>query len=405
MMSHIINLWSSPNETASKKNFLCCGCNACATICPKEAITMNYDDEGFLYPFVDENVCINCGLCTKVCPVLNKCDNQAPYLRTYAGYSSDRETLNRCASGGFATELSRLIIRQGGVVFGVRYTEDYVKTEYHVASTLEELDQFVTSKYVQSEKGNVYKSVLSKLEEDKLVLFIGCPCDVSALKRFVRKDYEKLITCELVCMGVTSYRIAEDYKKWTEKKNGSVLTYINSKSKIRGWFVPHLEERFANGKRKYTSFYSSYYGYAFQIFNRPSCYHCQYRGSVGVGDIRICDFWGVKQSDVFWNSMGVSGILVRTTKGEQYIEELRSSGFNAYETDQRTATINNNHKNKGGKYLQLRQKFADRYKKGASLPSACWHAATIGFALKFLIPDQFHFKLKQVYHFFVDHKR
>lgn len=406
-MSHIVNTWSSINKTDSSLNAQCCGCEACANICGHNAIELRYDEEGFHYPVVDENRCTDCGQCQKVCPVSNECESKDPYKTTFAGYSKDGKTLEACATGGIATELSRLIIQQGGMVFGVAFTEDYVKSEYRVATTLEELDNFSGSKYVQSRKKDVYKQVKIHLNEQKLVLFVGCPCDVAALKLYLHKEYENLLTVELICMGVTSYKIAESYKKWAEKRHQSKITYLNARCKEKGWFVPHLEVRFENGEKTLDSLYGTYYGYGSQVFNRPSCYKCQYRGQTGVSDIRIGDFWGIKQTDPYWNPKGVSVIYVRSEKGLQYLSQLKQSGFCLHEVDYEVASLSNtsSYKNKDQKYVLLREKFANEFIHGKGLPAACWHTASFGFIVKNVVPNSWHEYLKKVYHTFVDHKR
>lgn len=403
-MSHISNIWLNDIQTNTERNVDCCGCGACYNICTKKAIIMKYDEEGFLYPVVNENVCNNCGLCTRVCPILNKCqENQ--YISVYGGYTSDSLILQNSTSGGIITEISKLIIQNKGTVFGVKYSQDYVKTEYSVAQTSEELNAFAYSKYVQSEKNNIFQQVKSELNNNKHVLFVGCPCDVAALKLYLGKDKDNLITCEVVCMGVTSYKIAEDYKKWSEKKNKSKIIFINARSKKKGWFVPHLEEHFENGKVKCSTLFGTYYGYGFQIFNRPSCLKCQYRGQVGEGDIRVGDYWGIKKTDLFWNPMGVSSIFVRTQKGLNIINELKNYRIILYDSNYETATRSNmsSYKNKSKKYIDLRNKFAQIYiKERKGLISACCHTATISFWIKHYIPDEFHDFLKRIYHVICD---
>lgn len=406
-MSHIVNTWSSITRTDSSLNAQCCGCEACANACSHKAIEMRHDEEGFYYPVVDENKCTDCGLCRNVCPVLNKCQSAEPYKVSFAGFSADNEILEKCATGGVATEFSKLVIQQGGVVFGVSFSPDYIKSEYHVATTIDELKRFSGSKYVQSTKGDVYKQVKERLKKQHVVLFIGCPCDVAALKLFLNKEYENLFTIELICMGVTSYKIAENYKKWVEKRYNSKLIYLNARNKEKGWFVPHLELRFENGKKKLASLYGTYYGYGSQVFNRPSCYQCKYRGQAGVADIRIGDFWGIKQTDPYWNSKGVSVIFVRSEKGLLMMERLKNMGFYLHEVDYDVASLSNmsSYKNKPRKYVLLREKFANEFIKGKGLPAACWQTASFGFVMKNIIPSSFHKYFKTVYHFFVDHKR
>ena len=385
-------------------NKICCGCGACENVCPKQAIAMQYDKEGFLYPVLDESKCIDCKACQTVCPV--QVDKEyPPYLKTYAGYSLDKEIMARCTSGGFATALSKLFLQEGGVVFGVQYDEQFVKSQYTMVANEGDLQSLMGSKYVQSEKNDVYKAVKSVLQSGKKVLFVGCPCDVAALKLFLKKDWENLYTVELVCMGVTSYKIAEDYKAYTQKKNKANLTFINARSKKNGWFVPHLEEKFDNGKTKLTTLFGSYYGYGFQVYNRPSCFACRYRDKNGVADFRVGDFWGIKETDEFWNKDGVSCIFVRSARALEWLEKLQQSGFALFETQYEKATCNNmsSLKNKGEKYETLKQKFAEIYQK-EGLVKACKKTETFSVKLKRMLPKGMRAFAKKVYHKLHDKK-
>lgn len=403
-MNHVVSCWSDSERTDTEKRKNCCGCSACENICPKHAIYMKYDMEGFLYPWIDENVCINCGACSRVCPVQNK-DSVAcgEYLHTYAGYSKDPTIISRCTSGGFATAASLKFVQEGGVVCGVQYAEDCIKAYYSIAKTAEEVRAFSSSKYVQSEKADIYIRVKALLDDEQKVLFIGCPCDVYAIKRFLRKEYDNFFTCEVVCMGVTSYRIAEEYKQIAEKKAGSRLVNINARSKERGWFVPHLEEKFENGSVRYSTLFGTYYGYGFQVYNRPSCLHCSFRGTNGVGDIRVGDFWGIKETDPYWNANGVSCIFVRNEKGGQLLSMLSKDEFLVFDTTYEIATESNmsSHRNKGEKFNQLREKFSEVFQE-RGLIQACVSTGNAPFWIKHYVPDQWHFALKKFYHRFVD---
>lgn len=407
-MAHIQNVWLTDELTSPQSRKDCCGCSACEQVCGQSAIVMRSDKEQFLYPVVDEGKCVDCGLCLKVCPVTNKCDTNAPYLKTFAGYSTDEATMKSSTSGGFATTLSRFVIDKGGVVYGVRFTDDYTHTCYASAYTHEELKSFASSKYIQAYKQDVFRSVKSDLAENRFVLFVGCPCDVAALKRYLRKEYDNLLTCELVCMGVTSPKVAIDYKAWTEKKNRSKLIGMNMRSKLKGWFVPHLEEHFENGKTKCNTLFGTYIGYGFQIFNRPSCFSCQYRDTTGVGDIRVGDFWGIKDTDEFWNPKGVSGIYVRTDKGLDAVLQLKDYYFKVFETDYMLATRSNmsSYMNKPVKYQTLRDKFARVYiDEERGLVAACRSVASLSFWVKHYVPDSFHATMKKMYHLIKDKKR
>jgi len=404
-MLHIKNLWNEENSTNKDLNTLCCGCSACSNKCPANAISMKYDDEGFLYPKVDETQCISCGLCIKTCPIENGDNIDNPYIKTFAGYSLNTDILMKCTSGGFVTALSLKIIERGGVVAGVRYSNDFVKVHYYLARTKEEVLSFSSSKYVQSEKYEIYKEVEKELKKQNTVLFVGCPCDIYAMSLYLGKKYGTLLTCELVCMGVSSYKVAEDYKVIAEKKNKSKLVKINARSKRKGWFVPHLEEEYSNGKIRCNTLFGTFLGYGMQVYNRPACFECKFRGTNGVGDIRVGDFWGIKDTDPYWNPNGVSCIFLRTKAGVEALDLLVSAEFALYETDYGTATLSNmsSYKNKSDKFVQLRAKFAETYmQKG--LIAACRATGTKSFWARRLIPDCLHASVKKIYHKFVDER-
>ncbi len=401
---HITNVWISENETDINKRCECCGCGACENICSKQAISMSYDKEGFIYPKVDEYKCIECGKCLNVCPML-KTPISCDYIMTFGGYSNEQEIIDNCASGGICTALSKYIIEKGGVVYGVKYSEGYIKSEYDKAETFEDLKSFMTSKYVQSTKNKIFKNVKEEVKKGRLVLFVGCPCDVSALKMFIGFNYSNLYTCELVCMGVTSYKVAEMYIKPREKKWGKLVGF-NSKGKRFGWFVPCLEEYYSNGKKVSKSFYGTYYGYAFTKFQRPSCAKCPYRGKIGRADIRMGDFWGIKKSDKFWNERGVSSIFVRTENGKKLLDCLQNKEFCLNEVSYKKAAINNNmdlSNNYNEVQWETRNKFsAILFSKG--LKSACRKTATWEFWVKHIMPTFFANTLKHIKHNLTDKK-
>lgn len=400
-MLHIQNFWIDEKESNKDTVADCCGCSACASKCPVGAISMKYDDEGFLYPRVDSHVCVMCSACLNVCPINKSEGINNVYRETYAGYSLDKKIIYNSTSGGFITALSLKIIEQGGIIAGVRYNTDYVKSEYYLAKTKEEVFAFASSKYVQSEKKDIYKKIEYELKQGKSVLFVGCPCDVYAVQRYIGKEYDTFLSCEVVCMGVSSYKIASEYKAYAEKKNKSQLIRINARSKRKGWFVPHLEEEYENGTIKCNTLYGTFLGYGMQVYNRPSCFRCKFRGTNGVGDIRVGDFWGIKKTDSYWNPDGVSCIFVRTEHGEKAIHILNESEFFLFKTEYKTAISGNmsSYSNKSDKYVRLRIKFADIFKK-RGLIAACIATGTISFWTKHIVPDRFHVVIKRVYHFF-----
>ena len=401
-MPSINNFWISDVETDYYAREKCCGCSACENICPKQAVSMRYDREGFLYPIVDSNKCISCGKCIKVCPMVNS-PTQTAYLHTYAGYSKRIDIIEKCASGGTCTAVSRYVIACGGMVFGVCYQNDYIKAEYSKAQTMEELDIFMTSKYVQSTKNHVFTEVKNELNTNRLIAFIGCPCDVSALHLFLGKEYDNLLTVELVCMGVTNYKVAEAYIMPRVKKWGPLIK-LNSKGKKYGWFVPCLEEVYESGKHLTKGFFGTYYGYGFTKFQRPSCAQCPYRGEIGRGDIRTGDFWGIKRTDEYWNPRGVSCIFARTEKGTKVLNELKNQDFALFEVAYEKASVNNNmHKSKN--YTEEKYKARKRFVNtffAKGLNSACREKATLEFWIKHFVPTCFANTLKHIRHTITD---
>ena len=403
--THIQNIWVDSVSTNKESRYLCCGCSACESACGKDAISMIADNEGFIYPVVNEEVCVNCGLCVKVCPIINECEDKSPYMKSFGGYSMDEHIINSCASGGIATALSIETIRQGGVVYGVQFNDNYDSADYVRVNVIKDLWRLCSSKYVQASKYKIHTAVKADLNNGVKVLFVGCPCDIAGLKRYLHKEYKNLLTCELFCAGVTSSKILDEYKVLRERKIGSKLIAFNVRNKEKGWFIQYIKEEYQNGKIYYQNHFGSFLGYGFLNFRRPSCYHCQYKKNVSMCDIKVGDFWGIKITDPFWNPKGVSVILAKTQKGLNALKQLPN--FYLCEIDYTKATINN-----AGfmcfpneTLLKRRDKFANIFidqKKG--LKVACKATAPMSFWLKHYVPISFHSFLKKIFHIFVDKK-
>lgn len=294
----------------------CCGCSACLHICPKHSITFNEDKEGFLYPKVDTSTCIDCGLCEKVCPVLNQDEERIP-LRVYAAKHTDDEVRMKSSSGGIFTLLADQIIDKGGVVFGARFNENW-EVVHDYTETKEGLAPFRGSKYVQSNIGNSYKQVEEFLKTGREVMFTGTPCQVSGLKKFLRKDYENLLTVDFVCHGVPSPMVWRKYLEEEIARQGDdgkntvlpsskvspVVTGVNFRDKSTGWkkfsFVLNFSKASAEGEQNSvlsSVFTENAYMNAFllNLSLRPSCYACPAKGGKSGADITIGDFWGIEK--------------------------------------------------------------------------------------------------------------
>lgn len=404
-MAHIENFWINAAITNPDNRKNCCGCTACASICGKDAIVMQADEEGFLYPWINEKKCVDCGLCVKVCPITNKCEDNSHYIKAYGGYSTNERIINSCASGGIATALSIATIEKGGVVFGVQFNKEYDAAEYAKVDNIDDLWNLCSSKYVQPNKSGIYADVRAELQTGKAVLFVGCPCDVAGLKRFLRKGYENLLTCELFCAGVTTNKVLKDYRTYRECKVGSKLMAFNVRNKEKGWFVQHIKEEYENGKIFYKNHFGTYLGHGFLTFRRPSCYSCQYKQNTTLCDIKVGDFWGIKDTDPFWNPKGVSVILAKAQKGMEALQSLKE--FNLYEINHTKATINNHgFMTLPGSDLELRrEKFGRIYiEEGKGLEAACKATAPLGFWIKHYVPSSLHSMMKKLYHAIIDKK-
>lgn len=405
-MAHIDNFWTDIVITNKVNRHHCCGCSACESICGKKAIVMKVDKEGFAYPVVNEEICVNCGLCVSVCPIINTCENNKSYLKSYGGYSKDQHIINASASGGIATALSFEIIKQGGIVYGVRFNESYSASEYVRIDNTEDLWALCSSKYVQPSMSGMHAAVKRDLNKGLKVLFIGCPCYVAGLKRYLRNEYANLMTCELFCAGITSSKVLDEYRSLRERKVGSKLIAFNVRDKERGWFIQHIKEKYMNGKVYYKNHFGTYLGYGFLNFRRPSCYHCQYKQNITMCDIKVGDFWGIKDSDPYWNPKGVSVILAKTQKGVDTLQALPN--FLLCEIEHTKATINNagfmGHPDED--LLKRRERFAHIFidqEKG--LTAACKETAPTSFWIKYYVPTSFHTFMKKIFHIMIDKKR
>ena len=302
----------------------CCGCEACANICPMNIIVMKQDKEGFYYPEIsDDNKCIDCNLCEKVCPIKHITHEQDFREKAYAGYSNDDNKIKESASGGLATEISEEFVKNGGIVYGVRYDESFISAVYDRVDTCNKLTNLKTSKYIQSRKNEVYKNVKQDLINDRKVLFIGLPCDCNALKEYLHKRYDNLFICALICHGVTSPEVHRQYCDMVniDKKP---ISFFSVRFKPHGW-KPYFIKMVCGDKVYIEQFDKSDYGISFLYLKRPSCNFCQIKRSAIKSDLTIGDFHlsaSCKGKVKPYNKNGVSSAIVHTDKGEQLIKSL-----------------------------------------------------------------------------------
>lgn len=319
------------------ENNKCYGCELCANICPTSAITMEFIN-GFKQPVVIKQKCINCGKCYKECIAQdNVRTNKFSTPKYYYGYSSDKEALHKSASGGAAFEMYNIILSHfNGIVYGVAYDEKNGIPEYTRVDNLPEISNLQGTKYAQAKKGSIYRLIKKDLDEGRIVLYIGTPCEVAAVKRYVGKEYENLFTAQLVCMGVTSPYI---FKSFTiEKCRGSIHDVHERYKNDKEWSNSYFS---AKGIKNYNRpFDLTEYSFLFKWVGRSSCYECNYKGQNRVADITIGDFWGAKNYVSQINSEGMSVVSVHTQKGQILLELMRWSKLQNYDEDKFNRHIN-----------------------------------------------------------------
>lgn len=310
----------------------CCGCSACVSICNHNAIQFKQDEEGFLYPVINKDKCVNCGLCDKVCPVKQrKLDSNVCSINTVKEYFAlrhkNKETLFKSSSGGAFSLIAEYVLEKGGIVCGVEYSSDGI-VRHAFAENVNELEKFRGSKYTQSDIRGIFRSIKKFLKADRLVLFSGTPCQVDGLKRYLMKDYLKLITVDLVCHSIPSPLIYNEYTEYASKILGRKVVGIDMRYKRTYGWSHRFSYRFhfENGRSTVDPFWIVNWGKLFfsELINRPSCGECQYTNLNRPGDFTIADFWddSHKRPDIYSRD-GTSLFLVNTVKGQNIFAELK----------------------------------------------------------------------------------
>ena len=308
---------------------LCTGCGVCANICPQKAIKMTSSKRGFLYPAVDDNICIHCNRCIKQCPV--KHDNVAEEMKkkVCAVWSKDNETRIKSSSGGFFMVAAKYILSNGGAVCATRFSDDFSGVFFDICESESELYKFRGSKYVQSNLNPVYSRVKDLLDNKRLVLFVGTGCQVAAIKSYLGREYDNLLCMDLVCHGVPSPMIWKEYIQSLNTDYGnSGVKSISFRVQRPSWTEYSLEVIFNNGQKYIKSKTQDPYLIAFgkDIILRPSCEHCKYACLKREGDITISDFWAYRSFDFKTRNdeTGISCCIINSQKGIQLFELLRN---------------------------------------------------------------------------------
>lgn len=301
----------------------CCGCSACANICPRRCITLQPDAEGFLYPEVAEEHCVDCGLCETVCPLLHR-PQQHDILGVYGAKNKRDEIRYTSSSGGMFTLLAEQVLAQGGVVFGAELDSD-LNVRHCAVDSVEDLPKLRGSKYVQSVMGDCFTQVRTLLRSGRKVLFSGTPCQIAGLKGFLVKPQEILLTVDVVCHGVPSPLVYRKHLAELAARAGEPMQQVRFRDKAKGWkrgetlfFTEH--ERFGASKRQET------YMRLFlnNVSIRPSCGDCAFNNKRSLADITIADYWGIDQQyPAFDDDKGVTLVIVNTQQGQALLEAVR----------------------------------------------------------------------------------
>ena len=302
----------------------CCGCAACVQVCPKSCIAMVRDAEGFDYPKADSERCISCGLCEKVCPVSHAQAEPAGEPKAFAAYGPDKDRAES-SSGGIFAQLARQTLAQGGLVFGAAMAEDG-KTAVHMAIDGEgDLPRLQGSKYLQSHMGNCFRQAKEALDVGRAVLFTGTPCQIEGLLHFLGRDYENLVTADVICHGVPSEKLWQKYLDCQQRHHGSRVTRVSFRDKRQGWKSFSMALTFENGKQYAKKLYFDTYLQLFlqDLCLRPSCYACPSRKKHRVSDLTLGDFWGCDRvCPEMDDDTGLSLVLIHSEKGQRAFDAL-----------------------------------------------------------------------------------
>lgn len=303
----------------------CCGCNACGDICAQKAITFKTDNEGFWYPEVDKDKCTDCHLCERVCPIINVQElkkNDFIEPKCFAANHKNLEIRFDSTSGGAFSAMAEEVYKKKGFVGGAVYNEDFSASHF-ISDRKEDLKRIRSSKYLQSDAQGFYKRVKDCCDTGKPVLVCGTPCQMAALRRYLRKDYENLIIVDFICHSIASPKAHRKYFDYLEEIFGSKAVYFKAKNKELGWRMLTKKTTFENGKSHYGVKGKDYYSRAYHsdMISRPSCYDCKFKGYPRIADITLADFWGgEKVAKELDDNIGTSAVLINSQKGLTFFE-------------------------------------------------------------------------------------
>ncbi len=339
-------------KTVKTEKSQCSGCSACRNICPCDSISMQLDDEGFIYPQIDESTCSSCGQCERVCPTVGQMNDlrEREMHRVFALRHLDEGILLESTSGGAFSALAEVFCGTSGYVAGAVLGKDFT-VKHQLINISIGIDRFRKSKYLQSDVGLLYRQIQELLKAGTRVLFSGTPCQIAGLKAFLRNIPENLLLVEIICHGIPSQNFFNKYREAMEKKYHAALCQLDfrNNTRKRAWKDSQIILYFENGKKYRCS--ANYddpfiHGFHAAFCQRPSCYCCSFVSMQRCADITIGDFWGIETVLPSWDDgKGVSLLLCNNEKAQALLPEIKRIA-RCEELDLETATKNN---------LQLKQ--------------------------------------------------
>ncbi len=316
-------------------NKKCYGCAACKNICPKNAITMEYDKDGFLIPKIDKEKCIDCKLCEKVCPRLKQEESleDVKPIKCMFLFKKELNTLEKkTTSSGICYEIAKNIISNGGYVCGCVW--DNMVAKHILTNDINDLDKLSGTKYVQSDIQNIYRSIKECLNKGSKVVFFGMACQISGIRKYLGKNYDNMYYIQIICHSVPSPLIFEKYKESVENKYHKKLVNINFRHKGRGgWLTPNTRYYFDDNTHVDVVSDPYYVGFGAGLFDRNACSNCQMKNNFELADIILGDAWGI-DSSLFIKSRnkGASSVIINSKSGLELFESV-SKLFVVSETD------------------------------------------------------------------------
>lgn len=305
-------------------NSKCSGCGACYSVCPKHCIEMKVDSEGFLYPQVDESSCIGCNKCDKICPIINQTLSNDKSSKGYVAYNNNEDLRLLSSSGGIFTLLAMDFIKNGGVVFGASFDEDFSVSHIGVDNE-KDLSLLRGSKYTQSKIGKTFINAEKLLKRGKRVMFVGTPCQIEGFKSYLQKDYDNLLLVDFICHGVPSPKLLELYFLDKERRYKSKISKVSFRDKQTGWRNYSVVINFENSKKYSKPHEEDDYMRLFlsNICLRPSCYECAFKKENRLSDITLADLWGASSILSYKDDdKGLSFIITHSLKGEKAFNQI-----------------------------------------------------------------------------------